>query len=344
MVTHPMAAIWIAVAATVVCAWAEWLHARRIRRVAYLAFGPDGRAASWTRAVGLMRTVSVGALVWGLVALWQLDGGGRAAEKRTAPADDDLAHLVVALDVSPSMEITDAGPTTADTRATRARDVLRSMLERIDLRRVRVSIIPFFSKARPVVIDTFDPEVVANILADLPLEQAFSSGKTNMYAAVEEAGKIGAKWPANSATLVLVSDGDTLPPEKPLPPAAAFGDVLIVGVGDAHRGRYIDGHVSRQDAVSLEQLALRLDGDYFDANTRQIPTSRVARLAVVGPREQRRPWDNREAAVVAVLVGASCLALVGPALALLGGAWSPARSRPHIGYTLHAPGAEGSGS
>ena len=102
--------------------------------------------------------------------------------------------------------------------------------EGLDLRQTQVSVIAFFSTARPVVVDTFDAEVVTNILQDLPLEQAFQSGKTTMYAAVAAAGEIGASWRANSATLVLVSDGDTLPPEKPTPLPPAFGDVLVLGV------------------------------------------------------------------------------------------------------------------
>ena len=76
---------------------------------------------------------------------------------------------------------------------------------------MRVSVVAFYSDARPVVIDTFDPEVVANILDDLPLEYAFKPGKTNLYEGVKTAGEVGKAWPVKSATLLLVSDGDTLP-------------------------------------------------------------------------------------------------------------------------------------
>jgi len=339
-----MVALWIAIAAGSLCALAEWLHARRVRRIAYLAFGPEGRPASWTPLAVIFRIGSFGLLTWSLVVLWQVDAAGRSSKHDVKLADDEIAHLVIALDVSPSMDLVDAGPAGTDNRATRARDVLRSMIDRIDLQRVRVSVIAFFGTARPVVVDTFDPEVVANILADLPLEQAFQTDKTNMYAAVEMAGDISKKWKPESATLVLVSDGDTLPAKKPIPVAAAFGDVLIVGVGDAHRGQFIDGHVSRQDATSLEQLALRLGGDYFDANVKQIPSSRVERLAVAAPADERQAWDRRETAVAAVLFGAGGLMLIGPLLALCGGAWNPARAKPHVGFNFRAPRAEAKGA
>ena len=80
--------------------------------------------------------------------------------------------------------------------------------------RTRVSIVAFYTEARPVVIDTFDPEVVANILDDLPLEHAFTPGKTNLYEGVKAAGEAGKTWPAKSATLLVVSDGDTLPAKE----------------------------------------------------------------------------------------------------------------------------------
>ncbi len=336
-----MVAVWIAVAATATCAAAEWLHARRIRRLAYLAFGPAGRPAAWVTAVPLMRALGLGVLCWGLVVLWRLAVLEQPALAANSAAATDPAHLVFALDVSPSMDLADSGPLGKDQRSTRAREVSRSILDRLDLRQTRVSVVAFYSTARPVVVDTHDAEVVANILHDLPLEQAFTAGKTKMYAAVAAASEIGASWRPQSATLVLVSDGDTLPPEKPLPLPPAYGDVLVLGVGDPHRGEYIDGHVSRQDASSLEQLALRLSGEYLDVNSRQVPTRRVMQLPSALVRDDHNAWNNREAAVAAILLGASCLALVGPLLVLFGGAWNPARARPHLGFTFQSPRTQG---
>ncbi len=44
---------WITLTVAVVAALAEWIHRRRVRRVAHLAFGPRGRPALWTRLAPL---------------------------------------------------------------------------------------------------------------------------------------------------------------------------------------------------------------------------------------------------------------------------------------------------
>ena len=85
-------------------------------------------------------------------------------------------HLVILLDVSPSMQLSDAGPGGQQTRAKRAAEILMSILNRIALEQCRVSVVAFYNGAKPVVIDTSDPEVVRNILSDLPLDQAFNVG------------------------------------------------------------------------------------------------------------------------------------------------------------------------
>ena len=79
------------------------------------------------------------------------------------------------------------------------------------MQRTRVSVVAFYSTARPVVIDTSDPEVIDNILDDLPLEHAFEAGKTNMYVGVQAAARMAETWRPRSTTLILASDGDTLP-------------------------------------------------------------------------------------------------------------------------------------
>src|SRR5688572_22322448 len=109
---------------------AEWLHARRVRRVSYLAFGPDGSPRSWTALAPLLRVAAVGAVTWGLVTL--LGIGAPPLEAFGSKDPRSLHHVVVALDVSPSMDLPDAGPKESQTRGDRARDVIRSVLERLD--------------------------------------------------------------------------------------------------------------------------------------------------------------------------------------------------------------------
>ena len=318
--------VWIVpIAVFLLCLLAEWLHARRTKRIAYLAFSPAARPRNWVAAAPLMRSVATASVAWGLIVLLNLHGGTWRPE---LPKENDAAvahHLVIALDVSPSMHLKDAGRNGRQSRGERARDVLRSVVERLDIRRTRISVIAFYSQARPVVVDTFDGEVVANILDDLPLEHAFAPGKTNMYEAVKSAAKIAKPWKASSATLLLVSDGDTLPAEKHPALPAAFANVRIVGVGNPHQGRWIDEHSSRQDARSLKQLAVRLGGRYVNANVKHVPSDDLPELAVSVPHDRKADAGLREAAMFAVVAGSVLLAFLPIALLLAGTAWNPAR-------------------
>src|SRR5206468_745586 len=102
-----------------------------------------------------LRVVAVGAAMWGLLTLLQTGGESR---EPAGLGERSTHHVVIALDVSPSMNLVDAGPQGTQSRADRARDALRAVLARLDTRRARVSIVAFYTTARPVVIDTFDPE------------------------------------------------------------------------------------------------------------------------------------------------------------------------------------------
>jgi Ca-activated chloride channel family protein len=161
----------------------EWLHARRIRRVARLAFGPASQPRAWTKAAPALRVLSVAALAFGLLELYLL--APRAARPQLMP-EGGFRHLVIALDVSPSMQLKDAGPTREKTRAQRAAEVLLSVLSRAALDQMRVSVVAFYTTAKPVVVDTYDIEVVKNILSDLPLEMAFQPGKTSLIEGIKE--------------------------------------------------------------------------------------------------------------------------------------------------------------
>ena len=281
---------------------AEALHAARSRRIGYLAFGPQGRPRAWVKSVMPLRAASLAAVCWGLLILLQIAGTHPSAAAREM-SPEALRHVVIALDVSPSMQLTDAGPHGQQTREERARQVLRSILDRLDMQRSRVSVVAFFSDARPVVIDTFDPEVVANILGDLPLEQAFSAGKTNMYAGVRLAGQIGKSWRTKTALLILASDGDTLPAEQPPTLPEAFSAAVIVGVGNTHRGIYIDDHSSRQDDRALKRLASQLSGTYYDANAKHLPSDAVSAMAVAMPAGDGTSLEMRDVALAAVVLG-----------------------------------------
>src|SRR3954464_14084654 len=110
-----------AIAPLLLAALAEWLHLRRIRVVARLAFGPDGGARPWTRAVPALRALSLAAITWGLATLFLLPPAG---EENAAKAKSEPTRLVFVGDLSPSMYLQDAGPDGKQTRLERMRDVV----------------------------------------------------------------------------------------------------------------------------------------------------------------------------------------------------------------------------
>lgn len=317
---------WLVAAVVVLMCAAEFLHARRIRRLGRLSFGPEGKPRDWTRGVPVLRTAGAGALAWGLATLWSL--GATFVKPREVP-EGGWRHLVIALDVSPSMQLKDAGPDRTQTRSRRASDLVMSLLSRIALDQVRVSVVAFYSGAKPVVVDCMDVGVIRNILDDLPLELAFDGGKTSLVDGVREAGILGKPWHRDSATLLVVSDGDTTPDHglPPLPPS--FAHTLVVGVGDPASGRFIDGHQSRQDSAALRQLAGRLRGSYHDGNDRHLPSTELAVLSRVMPMRDASGPGRREMALAATAAGGGLLAFIPLALALAGSGWQTTPRSPN---------------
>jgi Ca-activated chloride channel family protein len=309
--------LFIAIFATLLTALAEHFHARRIARISSLAFIPTGRPRVWTRAIPIIRPLAFGLATWGLLTLFTVDGAPTRNLQHPAKFD---RHLLIALDASPSMFIRDAGPGGAG--AGKGKQLRREMA------RTRVSVVAFYTTAKPVVVDTADLNVVHNILADLPLEYAFKDGQTNMYAGVREAIKLAEKWPPNSATLIVVSDGDTLPDALPpkLPPSIT--DSLILGVGDPYRGTSIAGHSSRQDISSLRGLAARLRGVYHDGNAKHLPSTVLSGLSMLRSPDDDGP-STKTLALIASGAGISLLAGIAPLLAAFGAPYHglPARGR-----------------
>jgi Ca-activated chloride channel family protein len=215
----------------------------------------------------------------------------------------------------------DAGPNAEQTRAQRAGAVLLSLLDRIVLDQVRVSIVAFYTSAKPVVVDTFDAEVVRNALNELPLDIAFNVGKTALFDGVRESAELARPWQPDSTTLVIVSDGDTIPDTgTPQLPRSIYR-TLVVGVGDPRVGRFIDGHQSRQDVSTLRQLAGRLRGDYFDANEKHLPSALLTQLSRTLPLRETQERGRRELALAAVGLGSLLLAGLPFALAMCGCEW-----------------------
>ena len=303
----------IAFAVLVIVGIAEWLHARRVARVARLAFGPSGRASNWTIVVAPSRTIAAALATWGLMFLVTYD----PIEIDRKPAKIASNHLLVLLDVSPSMQLKDSGAEAQGiSRAKRAGEVVQAVLDRLDMENTRISIVAFYTDALAIVQDTFDKEVIRNALDGLPMYTAFESGPTDLKKGLVKAFEIARLWPADSATLLIVTDGDVATGIPSVIPSS-IADTIVVGLGDPVKSSDVNGHASRQDTMGLRQLATRLGGFYHDGNRKHLPSDVVNSLTMIAPRVGGN-WSVRDLALLAVGIGCSTLAFIGPLLTFFG--------------------------
>lgn len=314
MVSNPvLLAAGCALLMAVVVSGAEWLHAVRIQRVAHLAFGASGRPRLWVAIAPIVRVLSSMAATWGLIVLYVLPP--RIIDKE--PTQEASKHLLVCLDASPSMFVEDAGADGKTKRAIWAGAVLQAILDRLDTETTRVTVFAVYTKSIPVIEDTFDMNVVRNVLDGLPLYAAFEAGPTKLSSGVNEALSYARQWKANSATLVVISDGDSEESlnVRAIPPSIA--DAIVIGVGDPVRPTMIAGHRSTQDTSSLKSLATKLKGIYHQGNNKHLPSKVLDKLTMIRPRIGEG-LGLRELALLSIAVGGSGLCFIGPALQLFG--------------------------
>jgi Ca-activated chloride channel family protein len=307
-------------AVAILAAMAEVLHARRCRRLARLAFGPDQRPAPWARFAPGLRVAAIAALCWGLATLLVLPPKVHVAE--TIP-DNQRRHILIVLDVSPSMRLKDAGPNADQSRIKRGADVMESFFQRVPVEIYLMSVVACYNGAKPVVVDTKDLEVIRNIFGDLPMHYAFAAGKTDLFSGLTEAAKIAQPWQPRSTLLLLLSDGDTVPATGMPRMPASIADVLVVGVGDPRAGSFIDGRMSRQDAGTLRQIAARLGGVYHDGNQKHLSSALLAQLTVIPRKSAFERLTRREYALIASALGGTVLALLPMLLHYRGTRWRP---------------------
>ena len=315
-----MVAAWATCGVAILAIVAELLHARRCRRLAPLAFGPTGRPIAWVYAAPPLRVAALSALCWGLITLLLLPPKVHVAE---AVAEHEIKHVMLVLDVSPSMRLQDAGPELDQSRRKRAFSLMESFFKRVSVQQYRVSVVAVYNGAKPVVVDTRDIEVVRNILDDLPMEYAFSAGKTDIFSGLEEAAKIAHPWPPRSTTVILISDGDTVPATGMPKMPAAVANVVVVGVGDPVSGKFIDGQQSRQDTSTLRQVALRLSGIYHNGNEKHLSTTLIRKLSKTKDKSAFEQLTLREYALIACAFGAIVYTLLPLLLHIAGTAWRP---------------------
>lgn len=328
---HPNAvALPLAAVVMLLAVWAERIHARRCDAVRWMAFGPTGEPRPWTRVVPLLRVVAASALAWGLTILavsptMGIDLTGSDSEEI---APEDLQRVILLLDVSPSMAISDSGPKRDLERRVRVLQTIEGIFPRISLGRTRFSILAFFTSARPVVVDAYDTAVIRNVLDNLPLVWAFEPGKTNVIEGLKAAAEMARDWTPQSTTLILCTDGDTVDFNQIPKLPRSIHQVRIFAVGDPVVGTFIDGHDSRQQSGVLRRLAAELGGSYYDVNTRQVPTSALAELAVTPPPPPKRGLTWKDLALVAIAIGATLLTLNPILLEYFGCAWNAERELP----------------
>ncbi len=276
-------------------------------------FGPSGRASNWTIVVAPSRTIAAALATWGLMFLVTYD----PIEIDRKPAKIASNHLLVLLDVSPSMQLKDSGAEAQGiSRAKRAGEVVQAVLDRLDMENTRISIVAFYTDALAIVQDTFDKEVIRNALDGLPMYTAFEPGPTDLKKGLVKAFEIARLWPADSATLLIVTDGDVATGIPSVIPSS-IADTIVVGLGDPVKSSDVNGHASRQDTMGLRQLATRLGGFYHDGNRKHLPSEVVNSLTMIAPRVGGN-WSVRDLALLAVGIGCSTLAFIGPLLTFFG--------------------------
>ncbi len=324
MVAHPVfIATIIALGCALLMFVAEWLHGKRIARVAYLAFGSQGRSRGWVAVAPFVRIVGASSIAFGLTVLWLMQPA--AIEKQ--PSQAASKHLLVCLDASPSMYVADSGPDGKKKRAVWAGEVIQAILDRLDTETTRVTVFAVYTKSIPVIEETFDRNVVRNLLDGLPLFAAFEAGPTRLSSGVSEALNYARKWESGSATLLIISDGDSEDKIEVRSIPSSIADTIVVGVGDPMRPTMVSGHRSTQDVASLKSLATKLKGKYHQGNNKHLPSEVLANLSMVRPRVTDG-IGLREVALTCIAVGGCLLALVGPLLILFGRVFSELPSVP----------------
>jgi Ca-activated chloride channel homolog len=324
--TRPaLLAVFVGILCALVVAAAEALHARRVRRVGRLAFGPEQRPRPWTRAVPPLRAACLGAFAWALATLVLMSLG--YAQEGPPPVGSRTQHLVFIVDLSPSMSLEDAGPKHAQGRRARAAEVVAAILDRVG-GDVSFSVIAFYANALPVVMQVRDRAVVRNALDDMPLAYALGEGRTDLATSLSQAMDLIQPFGRNSATVLICTDGDTVPLNAPLAAPPSVRRSLVLGVGDTGKGTFIDGHQSRQDPNVLRAVAASLGCEYINVNDRHVATTALEDL--VPSPTRGRDLGLTEVAILVMLVGGLIAALI-PAAQQYGGTGWHVHMKPATG-------------
>ena len=303
------------VAVLVIALGSELLHATRIARISLLVFGPSEKPALWARGAPFARCLALAVAGWGLLTLLEINP---KVYKAKTVEESELQHIVIVLDVSPSMKLEDAGVDGSQPRRKRAFELMESFFKRVSVDQMRLSLVAVYNGAKPVVVDTRDADVVRNFLDGIDMYTAFESGKTHLFDGLELAAEL-----AENTTIVLLSDGDTVPAKGMPKMPKSVKSILVVGIGNPTTGTFLDGKHSRQDSSTLRQIALRLGGHYHDGNEKHLPSETIGNLTAVENENPLKKLTRREYALAAVALSAIILGLLPVMLARFGTRWRP---------------------
>ena len=267
----------------------------------------------------LLRVASLTAFAWGVTTLLVMKMTAPDDTQTKERTDAEATRLIFVADLSPSMFLPDAGPDGTQTRQARMREVVDGILQRVS-GNLRFGVIGFYTDSLPVVMEARDPELVRNVFNGLPLTYAMPLGQTDLGKAVNATLEILPHFPKGSTRLIIFTDGDSvnLAPITPRPDSVR--EVLVLGVGNPHKGTFIDGHQSRQEAETLQRLASSLGGTYEDVNTKHLATTALGDLVVPLALPTNR-LSLAQLAVLAMVLGAVVNALIPLALEFFGSDW-----------------------
>ncbi len=298
----------ISITVLLVAVVAEGLQQSRIHKIQRLAFGPKARPAFWTRLAPAFCVVGIALACWGFTSLWFVVEA--QVHKQDHIDENDYKHLVLVVDVSPSMHLKDAGPDGERTRRQRASDILESLFNRIPMRQFKITFIAVYSDAKMLLEDSQDHEVVRHIMEKMPMWHAYKSGKTRLMSGITEAVKVAKPWNPKSTIVMMLTDGDTVPTTGMPNLPASVDEFLVVGVGDSSVGSFIDGHQSRQDINTLRQVANRLRGTFHNGNKKHLTSQIVGKFNRQNEDQAETEWTRREWALLAAVVGSAMISII----------------------------------
>lgn len=217
------------------------------------------------------------------------------------------ADLVILLDISRSMEVSDVRPS----RLGRARQEIEDLINQNQ--GVRIGLVAFASVAHVVAPITEDGQAIRRLLPSISSDLVRLQG-SRLGQALERAGTLLAGQPKQSRqSILLISDGDfadleLVPQIKALAKRDIRLHVLGIGTVDGgpvpgRQGMFLTDSrrqtvESRLDQAGLEQLATTGGGTYQSANYLDDDTAAILQLAVSGSdlqaaEQQIRVWNER---------------------------------------------------